>query len=518
MIIFQGISSLNKQQRRFTRYSSINIKAGNGYSSDTHQLTPHACFNVSIASISHQQALLQLDYAISYLELKQKLGGSLSIKGDVAILSAEAKVSYTKSVEEKEFTMSLNYYQYAHSNVDVEVGYPFLTELGKTYYANGHNKNFRLLCGDYFISSYQQGAMLMFSLNIHFKSVKEKTEFKREYGVSFLGIKIATKTVKEYAEKTRTTGKISVEGFQLGGDPSQLSYILNNNVNSGYYATACVLTNMDTCVKTASRLSDYAKTEFPKQFSFKHNKGLTPLGIHFTHLIPVHYIGLEMLGSLVTPKIKRIRENLLDKYKENEYYQQNLYPFINNGYPVLIDNDFKAKANVLNEKVDKNMVILMRQNGGALDCYNFPDKCENIAANINSNLENVRHNSDFKFIDTIKYVYTTEGGMFYNSGDGRSWLPEPFIEEYVERVASVYNVSISNEKYEYFTEVLMPPDSKKCQVKFTGSVAKDGKSYIGSLCKTLNGMESCVQDHVETKKISSFYFNYQAELGVRKSC
>lgn len=73
----------------------------------------------------------------------------------------------------------------------------------------------------------------------------------------------------------------------MGGEPSQLTKILNKDSTGQYYALTFSLTAMENCIKAASGLPDYAKDNFSTQFSFQNNTGFTPLGIAFSQYTPI---------------------------------------------------------------------------------------------------------------------------------------------------------------------------------------------------------------------------------------
>ena len=131
--------------------------------------------------------------------MENKLGVSVSISGKYGMFSADTKASYIRSVLDKDYSLSLNYYEYATNNVVVQlVGYgnEAFTESGKGFYNGGKNKYFGLLCGDHYITSYQQGALLTMGLNIKLSSSNAKKEFKEKAGATFGDIIRAAESIK----------------------------------------------------------------------------------------------------------------------------------------------------------------------------------------------------------------------------------------------------------------------------------------------------------------------------------
>ncbi|XP_018008251.1 uncharacterized protein LOC108665956, partial [Hyalella azteca] len=291
------------------QYNGGNIMAGAGYSGDSQQIGPQICYNATVSSTSGQQAYVQMNTAISFSDLESQLKISVDISGKFPMFSAEAGASYLRSVQDKDYSLSLNYYEYATNNVGVQLagyGEAALTEVGKGFYNGGKNPYFGLLCGDNYITSYQQVALLAMGINIKFSSSVAKQEFEEKAGATFGSIISAAESVKNV---------VMMQAFQVGGDPSQLSKILNKDSSGKYYALTCSLTAMEDCVKAAGGLLDYAKESFSTQFSFQNNTGLTPLGIAFSQYASIKYIGLVAPPSLVTQEVIQDRDSLFTTLK-----------------------------------------------------------------------------------------------------------------------------------------------------------------------------------------------------------
>ncbi|KAK9501772.1 hypothetical protein O3M35_012443 [Rhynocoris fuscipes] len=468
--------------------TSGNIAVGAGYSSDSQQVVPQVCYNATVSSTSKQQGYIQLDTAITFSELENILGISVNLDGMFEMFSADAEASYIRSVQDKDYSLSLNYYEYLSNSVAVQLaGYAeeALTVTGKAFYKNGTNPYFGLICGDTYISSYQQGALLIMGVNIKFISSNAKKEFTEKAGFSFGNIISASETIKNIASKYKIAGSVIIQAFQIGGEPSQLSKILRKDTSGKYYALTCSLIAIDDCIKAASGLLDYAKDNFPAQISFKNNTGLTPLGIAFSQYNPIEYLGLTPPVSLVTKEVVQYRYELSDKLKESEYYIQKLYPFNNQGYPIELDNKFMTSANSILSKARNNVHLLMQAHKGAADCFNYPDKCKIIKSRIDSQLHNITK-SDLKFVDNIKYIIPTIGGMFYNTGldSVTSWIGVPVVPKALFQLVLSYTnkVSVTDEQYffDVYIHFALAPDQLFRYV-YNGTSTDGGKTYVGDI-------------------------------------
>ncbi|XP_043472601.1 uncharacterized protein LOC122505185 [Leptopilina heterotoma] len=507
----KGEVTAAEEMGQYRQYKG-NIAAGGGYSSDTQQIVAQLCYNATISSTSDQQTYIQLNTALTYSELENKLGISISARGKYGMFSAEAKASYMRSIQDKDYATSLNYFEYATSNVAVQLagyGTNALTESGKDIYQEGKNKFFGLVCGDHYITSYQQGALLTMGLNIRFASSNAKQKFEARISAKFGNIASAAGSIEAIASKYNITGSVIIQAFQMGGEPSQLSKILNKDNEGQYYALTCSLLTMTNCISAASGLLDYARDEFTKQFSFQTNTGLTPLGIAFTQYNPIEYIGLSS-DSLVTQEVINIRNELSDKLKENEYYQEKLYPFFNKGYPVDLDTNFQTGLNRILSKSKNNLAVLMDPHGGAVDCFNYPNLCRIKKSDIDSKLETITA-GDLKFVEKIKYKITIFGGMLYNKGkdfNTYSWIVVPNDGTGKERVSSVIMWYISNYTFGYDTLNHVPVTTRLYEVKFFGNLTSSGNAFEGSMCSRVEGStwNPCQYGYIERILLSEFFF------------
>ena len=398
------------------------IIAGGGYSTDSQQVTSEMCYNATASVLSGQTSSLELDTAQSFLDIQKESRMSIDVKGGVGMFSASAQASYLNSMEDKEYSMSLNYFSYAYATASVQIawnGLDALTATGKSFYNNGTNPYFGLVCGDQYITSYDAGAMLLMGINIDFSSKYQKEQFNAHIGASFGNIFSAAGEVSQTASQFGISGSVTIQATQTGGDPSQLSHILSKNGNGDYYALTCSLSAMSDCISAASGMLDYARNDFPTQFSFKDNTGLTPLGAGFMKYNPIYYIGLTPPQSLVTKEVLDDRYALADAYEENQYYEENLYGLIN-GYPVAWDttsNVYKGIQN-LHQRAQNNIATILNpgdQDSGALGCFDHPEQCSTITQNIKSNLVPITAN-DLSVLQPIQYILPASFVNFYFSG------------------------------------------------------------------------------------------------------
>lgn len=216
-------------------------------------------------------------------------------------------------------------------------------------------------------------------------------------------------------------GSAGLTAFQIGGEPSQLGEILSKDPSGTFYVLSCELQDMTNCTKAASGMVGYATGNFTSQFTT--GSGMTPIGAGFMKKQPIYYVGLTSPKSLVTTEVQTARDQLVNLYYANKYYEQKSYQLVN-GYPVPWDKTsyLYKNATALYSAAKKNVNILLDQDNteiGVVDCWNTPDRCGDIADQINSQLAPI----DLGFLSALQYAIPTGYvSIFLPSGDSiSSW-------------------------------------------------------------------------------------------------
>ena len=489
-----------------------NIAAGGGYSTDSQQVAPQICYSTIASPFSGQSASLGLDTSQSFMDIQNEAKLSVTTEGGIGMFSADAEASYLQSMEDKDYSMSLNYHYTTYATVSMQLagfGVDALTESGKSFYNNGNNTYFGLTCGDHYISSYNEGAMLLMGINIQFSSHYEKEQFTASAGTEFGNIFSACGEIEQTASAYGMSGSVTMQAYQMGGDPSQLSYILNKDSNGDYYVLTCNLNNMNDCTKAASGMLDYAKYNFSTQISYENNTGLTSLGTGFMEHQPINYIGLTPPISLVIPQVENNREKLADLLIEYQHYEQKFYELIE-GYPVNWDitSDIYKTSESLYQIAQKNIALLMSPSNpqaGALGCYSYPNQCEDITQSILEDIVPITA-ENLIYLEPIKYYYDTPcsciGSYIYRNGDNEnSWAPY-----------SPAGAKDSVSDYKYF--IVTSPTSYTANYCLTntphwyltnGTSTDDGLTYTGTYLDVTE--DKYWGDGLASRHDSPFYFS-----------
>jgi len=375
------------------------------------------------------------------------------VNGNYGMFSDEMGFSYLRSVQDTPFSQSYSYYTISSSNVTVEfgsaTGQGILTASGATIYQNGTNSYFGLMCGDRIVDSYQSGAMLLMSLKFDFESSITKEQFSAANKNVFANISPPITEVPSIIKTLSLDAQMSqmsIVAYQAGGEPNELSKILNKDSSGNFYILSCNAQNLDNCAFAALGMVNYTVNNFHTQFSFSPFKNIYPLSNQFNTL-PIEDFNLTAPSSLVTPDVENARLKLAQLYKENQYYQEKASNILNN-YPVPLDTQssfYKSLTNFSNV-ISNNIDALLFDGDpqySASSCYNTPQSCVQVASNIIGKLTNITA-SDLSFLDTIQYSYpltsSWENTILYPTGSFyglAQTAPNPGITTFILTISSL---------------------------------------------------------------------------------
>lgn len=491
-------------------------QAGGGFSEDAQQIAPHLCFNGKETMFADQTALFDTSAAKSFEQLEQTLHIHVGAKAGFGAFSASSETDYLHSVEDKDYSLSLNYYYIGKATMGVNYGFGadnVLNDTGKAIYNDPKNKKyFGVLCGDTYIKSYDKGAMLLMSMNIHFTSHDEKTQFTEDAGASLGSLASVSVQIEKTAKKYNLQGSVSIQAFQRGGEPNELANIIHSKDPSGkYYILTCDLQNMDACAHAASDLYDYAGNSFSQQFNFDGDTGknLVVLGDGFAEHETVAALGLDMsdIPSLVTPEIQANRDYLANTLAENQYYQQKFHELLK-GYPVAWDetSNVYKQSQLLAARADSNIDIVMGdtpETGGAA-CYSNlfmtdPDhNCDAVTQKIKQNVKPITAD-DLQFLDSTKFYYPLMPNFAATIYPNGSQGPSPYTLFTFDQDTLV---SFSFSPTQMNVEVLRSNSGYSGPVYFSGKSTDSGASYTGPVWDDVHNFGNMTV----YREINPFYF------------
>jgi hypothetical protein len=466
---------------------------GVGYSSDTQDLTSEVCFNSNVISVGGQEGILDIDGAISFQQFQQNLRIDVTYPLSPGLFSNNPQDRYFRSIKDTSTSLSFNYYQYAANTVRMQprdIGLNGLTDRGRDIYLNSHSQ-FGVLCGDYYLGAYQQGAILAFSLNVKFDNEVEKQRFQEAArDITFPRITAASNLIQQIVLENKIKGSISVQAFQIGGEPSQLGSILSPDPSGSYYFTTCNLQNMNACTTTANDMWDYVLNIFPTQISFEPGRGLAPLWSEFATYDPIRYMGLTAPPSFVTPVVIQNRRYLAETLNENEYYESKLSQLLQ-FYPVSLDTASRLYRNsqTLLSNAANNINAIVNSDSpqeGALGCFTAPYNCEDITRNIRSRLipilpEQLTYLNQISKVVAFRQAQQTED--WYPYTDNPIQFRTRFGIDSFEGSMDVTAPAIRNINLNIISN---PPESRQTRLVGGAMPLVGNGTYSGNLCMTDN--------------------------------
>mmetsp|Transcript_13740 Transcript_13740/g.11690 ORF Transcript_13740/g.11690 Transcript_13740/m.11690 type:complete len:225 (-) Transcript_13740:174-848(-) len=193
--------------------------------------------------------------------LSKQFSVSVGASGGFAGFSAGTKDSYLHSVSDNDFQFSINFY--SRTSMECETTYGAGTEAlnqeGLKTYQGGKNPNFRVLCGDKQVSSFQVGAAVVLSFIIeatessHLESVKASISFNSPF------VSVLTQ-FSQAASDVQNSVSITLKAVQWGGEPENLGKVLVSGES-----ISCSLSNISACEAVASDLVTYVNSDFVNQ-------------------------------------------------------------------------------------------------------------------------------------------------------------------------------------------------------------------------------------------------------------
>ncbi len=399
-----SISCLNAE----SNYVDKILLPGYGYSSETQKLSAALCYNVDIETV-HSENKLDLSNAMSYSQLLNNLNIHTREEKDYVFFSKTKTSSYLKSIKDTEESLTLNFVVSLSGIFEVKPkgqGILSLNDLGKGVYENDYN-NFGLICGDYYITGFTQGARLNMGLTIFFKNHSEKESKEEHIRKSFVfGLfRSASDTQKLIYDNSVGKG-IKITAFQVGGEPVHLSKILPIDPSGDFYSLSCDNNHRQDCVTAAHNVIDYIKNDFSKQVSLNPPKGLKLLDVGF-QANPISMLGLDIPTSLLTSEVLEARNELTEEQSKYSQYANKVSEAINH-YPSSWDknNKFYSSMEKLAESSKNSLQLL---NNSIKTCIDEPGKCINTKNDIMSKVALITP-VDLKDLPTIA-DYKTYGSL-----------------------------------------------------------------------------------------------------------
>jgi len=391
------------------------ITPGVGWSSDSNHIAPMECFSPLQVIRDGNMATVKASYVTDFNSLIDSLGFSADLKLGYSIFGTNDTFKFINSLSSNKLTLSFAFAEKISRNVNIKYS-PIITKLfnqdGFDVYNDPTAKpKFRLFCGDRLVSSYQEGAIVILSMQILMQNVEQKNIIQGNIGVNVHSFAELAVAINQLKERYHLNGSVEIVGYQLGGEADKLSQFLNGSI------VRCDLNNIDECKNSIVGAIDYVSKSLPFQFSSA--SSYTPIGGLNTGWDLDDDLDIKLSPSFVTEDVKNIRKQLTEIKKQQDL---NYFHLISakKGYPVPLSDD---TSEVLSEYIDTttdNINALSE----SVDCWLMPNRCLKVRSDILSVIQDIPNKNFLKELFGVKlYVpyianssftanYYSSGGIF----------------------------------------------------------------------------------------------------------
>jgi len=357
-----------------------------------------------------------------------------------------------------------------------------------------------------------QGSRLVMSIYLEFENHMEMHRFQADVGASFGTIVGASASIESAASRLDISGSVTLQAFQQGGEPGQLSKILGAGPDREYYLLTCSIQKMDDCTKAASSLLNYAQNVYPTQYSVAKGLNLTPFGEGKITTTDMKYINLKRPETLVNATVRQNRLDLADTFSKYQSYKDKFDELVD-GYPGGWDTNSKVYTALKNLQMRANhninrILSVQNPEDGALGCFIKPDQCPFIASAIMNQVVTI-DNSSLTALNPIQYMMPISygAGLFVNGDSATSLSLYTHLASESGYHMDRLNSASWTEK-ELSMDLQVTTDSGDADHFWCNGplTSIDGATYKGQCCDN----EYCFPE-TYTRHLSPFFFGPQGE-------
>ncbi|TMP26876.1 hypothetical protein CWB99_17410 [Pseudoalteromonas rubra] len=227
------------------------------------------------------------------------------------------------------------------------------TELAQAYPGN---KAANL--GDGFVQGFAYGSNVVINMKIDYRNEEDKRQIGGYLSVDWIGKVKVDGQLQKIDEEKRQSVKISISGYQSGGDPNRLLNIIPNGI------MRCTLLNPEPCFNLFEAAVNYLKSDYINQFNSLDDYNITDSyvtkyldsGAGLQQLIPdAGYTPVNYLTKLVIKELtsRWIEERLTYRRAKNlqRYYAAQFSAEQLNQLQE-IETSSRANANLFADMVD----------------------------------------------------------------------------------------------------------------------------------------------------------------------
>lgn len=364
------IHSLTLSTSPTNSHKKIYSVLGQGWSSDNNQGVGQ-CLLGTMDHVGIPVGSLSMDTDYSYNDVMNQLGFKVDGRFSSNGYEIDPLMSFAHTLQDTAYTQTFIYQANVllkNRHFATPVDRSPLTWIGQQYAEDP--VAFRLQCGDKFVLEQKIGGALYVVVKFHFQTQNAKREFNTAFGNKFKSLVSLNMNLNRTAEFVVNNGGISVQAFQVGGDPAKLGKILGAFAGSeNAPVLSCDKDTIRSCQSTVGKLLDYVSQtnegDFSMQFENDDPQSLIGPGIienilqSYTTVVPV-----KISPSFLTEDIINARKRLSLKYDQSLKEIQEVDALINSGVPM--SSDYYKKLKILRESLNTNVELLR---GAGQACY-----------------------------------------------------------------------------------------------------------------------------------------------------
>jgi hypothetical protein len=367
MALHLGLIALPASLLLYPGVDPITPFLGAAYSSEHESLPGGSCLNEDrVLSVGEAHSSFTFQDSLSEEQLQSELGFDAGTRGSFALADFSASAGFVKSSMNTALSLSSSWESnYIFPSKSLSVTLEDLNATGKAVFQTGH---WNETCGDHFIKELTYGAKLFFSVSVDFTSQESKSDFQSKFSISGSLFELSA-ALKEASRSFRRNTRVTVRGFQLGGDVSRITQVFPQSNDGRVGFIQCQLGDFEKCASVISAALEYAtdvEKGFPSQLKGESKPGPAILGFktapyHAIGLFPGDYPEIDLATKLA-------RKEVSDAFQRQFRLAVTLDRIL--GSPSLGDRLpglQKAKLGV-----DENISLLL---GLARVCYETPNRC-----------------------------------------------------------------------------------------------------------------------------------------------
>jgi hypothetical protein len=229
------------------------IRLGQGYYAETDELKG-PCITGDSLFVNDMDAFIGFENALTRDQLNEDITARFSGGINVFIASAKVTNKLSSLVNEDAYKRKFIYKSSFKTKTE-KLANPKPDTLGQRLIELRDSNLSIANCGREFVESIKHGGELYIVLEFDFANKEILNEISTTIEFQFLGIK----KVKEFSKKTskhKSAIRVSIDAFQIGGDPAILQKLL-----SAHPSSSCRLDALNQCDLLIEKLIQYATAE-----------------------------------------------------------------------------------------------------------------------------------------------------------------------------------------------------------------------------------------------------------------